>query len=97
MVSVSICPSEGEIGPREQRRCRLDFISRIVGPLSGMRIACQVDGMGKPVYLSLAADVAGLRSVEAIQMPTSPSLFASWLIFIYRRACDIELRIRKLA
>ena len=61
MVDVSITPSEGEIGPREQRHCRLDFVSRIVGPLSGLRIACEVDGMGKPVYLSLSAHVAGLR------------------------------------
>ena len=61
VVSVSITPSSGEIGPREQRRCQLDFISHLVGPLTGLGIACQVEGMGKPVYLSLAAQVAGLH------------------------------------
>ena len=61
VVDICITPSEGEIGPREQRHCRLDFVSRLVGPLSGLRVACQVDGMGgKPVYLALSAHVNGL-------------------------------------
>ena len=61
VVDVSLTPSEGEIGPREQIRCRLDMVSRVVGPLTGLRIACHVEGMGKAVYLSLSAHVAGLR------------------------------------